>query len=155
MTSKLTIFITAVLLLSSCDLSRSKNTYKTTIYTEKGCDKIFAELAYARRYKQSLHKNDKFMLRYMLVIPALVETYKIIRNENKVNKRIANLQYQAQSSNCYENNANARSSFSPYSQDAPSSNSSSSGSSQYSSSSSSGSSSSSSSILSGISNLFK
>ena len=155
MTNKLKILIAAVLLLSSCDLSRSKYTYKTTIYTEKGCDKIFAELAYARRYKQSLHKNDKFMLRYMLVIPAIVETYQIIKHENKVNKRIANLQYQAESSNCYQNNANARSSFSPYHQDAPASSTRSSGSSQYTGSSSSSSSSSGSSIFSGISNLFK
>jgi hypothetical protein len=155
MTNKLTILIAAVLLLSSCDLSRSKYTYKTTIYTEKGCDKIFAELAYARRYKQSLHKNDKFMLRYMLVIPAIVETYQIIKHENKVNKRIANLQYQAESSNCYQNNANARSSFSPYNQEAPASSTRSNGSSRYSGSSSSSSSSSGSSIFSGISNLFK
>jgi hypothetical protein len=141
----------ALTLLSSC-VSRSIETYNTTIHTERGCDRILSELDYARRYKQSLHKNDKFMFRYMLIIPAIVETFQIIKNESKADKRIENLQYQAQMSNCYENNANAQSSFIPYSQNAPSSNGSQ-GSGQYKGSDSQ--SSSSSSIFSSIANLFK
>ena len=110
------LLITILIVTSACSGSRTKDTYSTTVYTQEGCDKIFTELDYARRYKKSLHKNDKFMARYLLVIPAIFETYHIVKNENKVSKRIDGLKRQAQINNCYQNNANSSSSFLPYSQ---------------------------------------
>ncbi|MBT4921935.1 MAG: hypothetical protein HON23_02860 [Rickettsiales bacterium] len=108
--------ILTLLLTTSCTGSRIKDTYSTTIYTKEGCDQILTELDYARRYKKSLHKNDRFMLRHMLVIPALFETYHIVKNESKVTKRIDDLRFQAQRNDCYKNEANASSSFVPYQQ---------------------------------------
>ena len=69
-----------IIALSSCS-GRTKDSYTMTVHTEEGCERIFAELDYARRYRQNLRRNDRFMLRYMLVIPAIIETYNITVNE--------------------------------------------------------------------------
>ena len=96
----MTKFITIIFLLFTISCSNINEKVRVLDLESSSCEKLASEIEYANRYKQTLRKNDKFMMRYMLVIPALLETYNIQKNTYDVNIRLGELDFAYKNNNC-------------------------------------------------------
>lgn len=99
MLKNILLFLTAAIILISCHSDRNR-----VLYKYHTCEEIFDELEYARQFEKEIHENDKFMWRYLFVLPAIWETKQIMRNEYEVQKRKKMLYFEARKQKCYGEN---------------------------------------------------
>ncbi len=93
------LVLASSMLLSSCLSSGTTYRYSRGNYNLT-CDVLGQKMSRLRQDAADVRKNDKFKLRYMFVIPAVIETYAMNRNEKIVQKEMKEVQSVMISKDC-------------------------------------------------------
>ena len=88
--SQLFLVLMALLFMSGCKTFTHYNSNKHYNYEMQSynatCDQLKNRLKQLEYRKQYVRRNDKFMLRYMLIIPTFIETYRMHKEEKEIKK---------------------------------------------------------------------
>jgi hypothetical protein len=111
------MFLLVVFLLTRCASHNQIDTELSYQDFQRECSDVLAELRYAKEYEKTIHQDDRFKARYMLIVPALLEINKISRETRAAAAKIKSLEALSGRLKCYkvssEYQTNERE-FSPY-----------------------------------------
>ena len=110
----MSIIINIFLILSLISVS---SCYQTTDYHidrknfSQDCQGLRTKLNNLKQRKSQIRENDKFMFRYMMIIPALTATFKMNKAEKQLDNEIGNARDALNSQNCNNNYSNHRNNY--------------------------------------------